>query len=436
VAWFVFLLVVVAIAYRMTTAEDRERLLQRAVVVLRELIAAARRQRADLDPFRAALRARTPILILTPAIVAVNVAIFMLMLFGAGALSDPATLVGWGANLGPRTTNGEWWRLIASTFVHTGFLRMAVDIVVLAQLGMLVERLVGRLAVAAVYCSAGALAALVNLSVYPMAVTAGPSGALFGLYGLLLASIVHRDSDREDGDPQTVAVPPSALWWFIPAAVMFIVSALSNDGFAFTADVAGLLVGLLGGFVLTYGIISHPPPPRRVLVTAVVALAAIVARAVPMRGITDVRPDISHIVALEDRMTGVYQIALDRFKKGAMSAEAVAQLIDRTIVPELEAADVHLRSIHGVPPEHQPLVADAEEYLRLRSTSWRLFAEGWRSTNRLLRRERRDGVVLSDATWRTQVEAQFRANVAARGKAEGTERASLKALQRIKPSSE
>jgi hypothetical protein len=45
-------------------------------------------------------------------------------------------------------------------------------------------------------------------------------------------------------------------------------------------------------------------------------------------------------------------------------------------------------------------------------------------------------VVLSDAIWRTQVEAQFRANAAARGKAEGTESASLEALQRIKPSSE
>src|SRR6202030_2430156 len=103
------------------------------------------------------------------------------------------------------------------------------------------------------------------------------------LYGLLLASIVHRDSDREDGDPQTVAIPLPALWWFVPAAMMFIASALSDDGFAFTADVAGLFVGLLGGFVLTYGIISHLPPPRRVLVTAVVALVVIVARAVPMR---------------------------------------------------------------------------------------------------------------------------------------------------------
>ena len=28
----------------------------------------------------------------------------------------------WGASFGPRTTNGEWWRLVASMFVHTGTL--------------------------------------------------------------------------------------------------------------------------------------------------------------------------------------------------------------------------------------------------------------------------------------------------------------------------
>jgi hypothetical protein len=187
---------------------------------------------------------------------------------------------------------------------------------------------------------------------------------------------------------------------------------------------------------LTGEISHHPPTPRRVLVTAALALVVIVYRAVPVFGIADVRPEISRIIALEDRTAGVYQTALDRVKKGAMSAEALAQLIDRTIVPELEAADLHLRSIHGVPPEHQGLVAGAEEYLRLRSASWRLYAEGWRSTNRLLRRQRRDGVVLSDAAWRTQIEEQFRANAAAHGKAEGTQSASLEALQRIKPSSQ
>ena len=45
-------------------------------------------------------------------------------------------------------------------------------------------------------------------------------------------------------------------------------------------------------------------------------------------------------------------------------------------------------------------------------------------------------VVLSNANWRMQIAAQFRANAAMRGKAEGTQTASLEALQRIKPASE
>ena len=155
----------------------------------------------------------------------------------------------------------------------------------------------------------------------------------------------------------------------------------------------------------------------------------------PLRGIADVRPEIPRIIALEDKTTAVYQAAVSRVNKGAMTPDALAQLIERTIVPELDAAGVRLRSIRGVPPEHQHLVADADEYLRLRSASWRFHAEGWRSATRAPRREQPEGAVVSDASWR-QTKAQFRANAATRGKAEGTERASLEALQRLKPSSE
>ena len=428
---FLFLLVILTvIAFRLTTGEDRKQLLRKALVVLRELAVIAREEYGRLEPFRAALRARMKYAIATPVLVALNVVVFVFMLFGAGAFSDPSTLVSWGANFGPRTTNGEWWRVLTSTFVHVGFMRMVVEAAALAQLGVVLERQVGRSAFAAVFCLAGALAGLVNVSVGPMAVTFGTSGAIFGLYGLLLASIVHRDRGREEGDPQTVAIPVPALWWFIPTALLFAVSASSNDGFAFKANMAGLLVGLVGGAVLTYGILSHPPDLRRVLTTAGVTAAAIVAYAVPLRGIADVRPDIARIIALEDRTAGVYQTALERLRKGALNAEGLAQLIERTIVPELEAADAHLRSIRGVPPEHKPLVADADEYLRLRSASWRFYAEGWRSAVRAPRREA-DGVLVSDASWR-QAKAQFRANAATRGKAEGSERASLEALQRIK----
>ena len=66
----------------------------------------------------------------------------------------------------------------------------------LVQLGLILERLVGHVTFAAVYVAAGVLASIVSLSDYPMAISGGASGAIFGLYGLLLASsawtAVHR----------------------------------------------------------------------------------------------------------------------------------------------------------------------------------------------------------------------------------------------------
>ncbi len=142
---FLFLLVIVAIiGFRLTTGEDRKKLLLKALAASREAALIAREEYARLEPFRAALRQRTRYAIVAPALAALSVMLFARMLFGSGALTDPATLISWGANFGPRTTNGEWWRLLTSTFVHTGFLRMAVEAAVLAQLGMLLERLAGR----------------------------------------------------------------------------------------------------------------------------------------------------------------------------------------------------------------------------------------------------------------------------------------------------
>ena len=464
---FLFLLVIVAIiAFRLTTGEDRKQLLGKALVILREAAVIAREEYERLEPFRAALRQRTRYAIVAPALAALSVMVFARMLFGAGALTDPATLVSWGANFGPRTTNGEWWRLLTSTFIHTGFLRMALETAVLVQLGMLLERLVGRSTFAAVFVAAGVLAGLLNLSAYPMGVTAGTSGAIFGLYGLLLASIVRglrarravnepqvqapvqdevqdevqrevplepEPGEATENTPAVLVVPMTALIWLAPAAALFLLSVWLNAGFAFKADMAGFGVGIVAGLVLTGGIAHQAPELRRVLATVGVTCIALIACAVPLRGIADVRPEIARIIALEDRTAGAYQAALARVNKGAMTADALAQLIDSSIVPELEAADAHLMSIRGVPPEHRPLVADADEYLRLRTTSWRLHAESWRNKVRARRREA-DGTLTSDASWH-QAKAQFRADAATRGKAEGSERASLEVFRKLKESS-
>jgi membrane associated rhomboid family serine protease len=449
-----FLLVIVAVlGLRMTSGEDRKQLLGKGVALLGELAVVAKEEHQRQEPFRAVLRSRMRYAIVMPLFAAVIILVFAAMLFGAGSLNNPATLIGWGSNFGPKTTNGEWWRLLTSTFVHAGFVRMVIEAAAVVQLGMLLERLTGRATVAIVFCAAGIVAALVNVALSPMAVTGGSSGAVFGLYGLLLASRLRSfrakpvepspveqsaepvpDADAVPVETAPIVVPASALLWLVPVSVLFLLSVWSNAGFAFKAEMAGFGVGLVAGAVLTGGIAYALPEPRHVLITAAVTAVVLVACAVPLRGIADIRPEISRIIALEDTKTGEYRTALERFNKGRMTADALAQVIERSIVPELESADAKLLAIRGVPPEHQALVVAADEFLRMRTSSWRLQAETWR--NRVKpRRHEADGTLLSDASWR-EAKAQFRADAATRGKAEGADRASLELLQRLKESND
>ena len=85
-------------------------------------------------------------------------------------------------------------------------------------------------------------------------------------------------------------------------------------------------------------------------------------------------------------LTEAYRQATEQFKRGAIKAEALAQLIERTIVPDLQAVRRALPAARGVLPQQQPLVAGADDYLRLRCDSWSLRAVALHQSNlRLLR---------------------------------------------------
>jgi membrane associated rhomboid family serine protease len=439
VAFIILLTIVAVLAYRVTSAEERERYLAVAVDFLKRLRAAAAEPRPELDRFRDALRARTPRLLATPAIVLISTLVFGGMLFGATAINDPQTLLAWGASLGIRTSNGEWWRLATSTFVHTGMLHLLIDTAVLIQLGATLERLVGRVTFTAVYLSAGAFAGLINLSAYPVNVTVGSSATIFGLYGLLLASVVWQtfrgwrerhepDVEIEEQDAaQRVTIPLIALKRLGAAAAVFLVYSMFS-GHAHAAEFTGLLVGLMCGAVLARRAGEDIPGTRDVAYTVLATFVIAAIGAIGLRNIADVKPEIARVLATETRTAAAYQTGMDAFKKGRITAQALAQLAEGTIVPELQAEDWRLKALRNVPPEHQPIVADAREYLRLRCASWRARGEAIRRT--YADPPRRPDRVENDE-WRFRVQARFRADIAARGNAEGAERASMEAFQRI-----
>jgi len=230
----VLLLIILGVVYRATTPEERARHFQTLLVAIRQAKDAASRSRPEREKFREVLRARTPRALVTPALAALNVVVFAFMLFGAGTLSSTQTLVDWGANLGPRTTNGEWWRLGTAIFVHSRMLHLLINVACLVQIGLILERLVGPLFLATVYVAAGVFASLVSVSTYPMAASVGASGAIFGLYGLLLVSSIWGMLCRS-----SVTIPLTVLKRLGLAAAGFILYNVANDGVRTTAEVAG-----------------------------------------------------------------------------------------------------------------------------------------------------------------------------------------------------
>jgi membrane associated rhomboid family serine protease len=126
--------------------------------------------------------------LLTRVLIGVNVAIFLAEMATGAALSNfgSSSLISHLALYGPNVAHGDWYRLITSGFLHYGFLHLGMNMYALWLLGGSLERIMGRWRFAVIYAvsllagSAGAL--LLN----PCALTAGASGAIFGLFGAAL----------------------------------------------------------------------------------------------------------------------------------------------------------------------------------------------------------------------------------------------------------
>ena len=351
--------VIAAFAIYIMTPQERLRLLPRVV---------RRSPKAFGDPARFGL--------VVPAVTGINVILFALMAMAGAALGGPETLVAWGANFGPRTTNGEWGRLLTSMFVHAGPLHLLATMIGLVQAGLIVERLAGRVTFSAVYATAGFLASAVSLWRHPVDVSAGASGGVFGLYGFLAATALWGLAS-----PTGVRIPLQILKTFLPATALFALYSIPSGALPLDAELSGCAAGFLLGLLLTREAGERTPATPRVLAAVGSAFVLAAAIAIPLYGLADVRPEIERMVRIENGTAAQYQSAVGRFRNGLITGKELARLINRNILPELEAARRHLSAIGRIPREHQPLAARAAEFLMLREQSWRVRAEALETHN-------------------------------------------------------
>ncbi len=134
------------------------------------------------------LQAITPAFIVTPILVGLNVLVFIAMVVSGVSFIEPDTgdLIRWGASFGPYTLGAQPWRAFTCMFVHIGILHLLFNMWCLWSLGLLAERLMGNWNFLLLYLLSGLGGSVFSLWLHPQLVTAGASGAIFGVAGGLV----------------------------------------------------------------------------------------------------------------------------------------------------------------------------------------------------------------------------------------------------------
>jgi rhomboid protease GluP len=166
----------------------------------------------------------------------------------AGGSTNDEVLARFGANVPALVWQGELWRLAASMFLHIGPIHVLVNGWALSQIAPLVEALLGARRLLLLFFVTGLCGSLASVlwrtwRGEPNALSAGASGALFGLIGALIAFLLRR---RDRLVPQAKALLSQlVLWAGINSFLGLTIPGIDN-----AAHMGGAVAGLLLGFVV------------------------------------------------------------------------------------------------------------------------------------------------------------------------------------------
>jgi rhomboid protease GluP len=213
--------------------------------------------------------------VFTQALIGINAAVFVGMVLTGASIMAPGAqqLIQWGANAGTLTVGGQWWRLFTSMFLHIGIIHIAFNMWCLWDLGALCESLYGRWTFLYVYLVSGLSGSLLSVTWHPLGLSAGASGAIFGLAGALIASFYLGE----------FTAPREAIQGSLRSVVMFAVYNLIFGAVSGRTDnaahIGGLAAGLIMGALIARVVPYSERPLRRATVLIPVLMVIIAGAA-------------------------------------------------------------------------------------------------------------------------------------------------------------
>ncbi len=184
---------------------------------------------------------------LTFFIIILNTLMYGVSILYSGSIVDIDlhALVDLGALYGPLVVlKGEWWRLFAAMFLHGGMTHILMNMFSLYLIGRGMEVYFSKSAYVAVYLFSGLLGGVASLYMHPLSVGIGASGAIFGVFGALAGFFLAHRKMLASAQAQAI---------FKDFAIIIglnLVLGLSIASIDMSAHIAGLVVGLAGGFAI------------------------------------------------------------------------------------------------------------------------------------------------------------------------------------------
>lgn len=294
-------------------------------------------------PARQWLHATTGGHFISVVILTINIVMFVLMAMvgiksgmGGEAFVQSASsevLDDFGALSRETIAAGQWWRLVTWNFLHIGLMHLLFNSMALYQIGPQVEELFGSAKFIVIYLATGIAAGIASIILLPGG-TAGASGALFGLIGLMAAY-----GYRQGGTMGRALMQQMLVWAGIGFVYGYFIGA--NN----VAHAGGFVAGAVLAFII-------PDEQRgahhaaRIWNAAMIICVVLVAGSFAMVGrhfgdAQGLASDSRNVIILSQRMRSAEQLRAD-------SREALATKKDpQQIADSLRGA---ARDIMSVPP--------------------------------------------------------------------------------------
>lgn len=214
----------------------------------------ALRRRAELAPVSLAASSRRRRLLLTQGFIAATIVVWFLT-ERAGSSTDARTLLRFGANMPALALHGQWWRLASSIFLHVGFMHLLFNAYACYLFGSFVERMTGRWSTFTILILSGvsgsAASAFFGEWFGRNAISAGASGAVFGLLGAAIVVVLRLPGYFTKRQRRFYAFN------LIFIAAINMLFGLFEKNVDNLAHAGGFATGLLCGIALMAGI-NHP----------------------------------------------------------------------------------------------------------------------------------------------------------------------------------